>query len=161
MGPLLPAGPGRDKGGPGEGVQLYNYYVVQFKDPDHNLNCSFLFPWSADSPQGLALVMTTWQSHDSHIYYVTSGVGIGLYYAQKFGIVRKSILSSVLLLVWRGMCGCVLGERNVKWMDATTRETVLYGLSISEPHLHTFHALFCALKIGLIVQVYPEVRIFL
>jgi len=46
-------------------------------------------------------------------------------------------------------------------VDATTRETVLYGQSISEPHLHTFHALFCALKIGLIVQVYPEIRMFL
>ena len=57
------------------------------------------------------------------------------------------------------MCvGVCLGEGNVKWMQPPG-ETVLYGLSISEPHLHTFHALFCALKIGLIVQVYPEVRI--
>ena len=90
---------------------------------------------------------------------------MGFYYAQKFEIVRKKY--SVLLSVWRGMCevlghvcGCVLGEGNVKWMQPPG-ETVLYGLSISEPHLHTFHALFCALKVGLIVQMYPEVRILL
>jgi len=87
------------------------------------------------------------------------------HYAQKFGIVRKKY--SVLLSVWREMCDvlvhvyrCVLEEGNVKWMQPPG-ETVLYGLSISEPHLRTFHALLCALKIGLIVQVYPEVRIFL
>ena len=59
----------------------------------------------------------------------------------------NSILSSVLLSVWRGRCEvlvhvyrCVLGEGNVKWMQPPG-ETVLYGLSISESHLHTFHAL--------------------
>ena len=79
---------------------------------------------------------------------------------------QKSILSSVLLAVWRGrcevlghVCGCVLGEGNVKWWIQPPGETVLYGLSIFEPHLRTFHALFCALKIGLIIQVYPEVGI--
>ena len=56
------------------------------------------------------------------------------------------------------VCGCALGEGNVKWIQPPG-ETILYGLSISEPHLHTFHALFRTLKIGLVVQVYPEVRI--
>ena len=87
---------------------------------------------------------------------------MGFYYAQKFEIVRKKY--SVLLSVWRGMCevlghvcGCVLGEG--KWMQPPEKQHCKD--SISEPHLHTFHALFCALKVGLIVQVYPEIRMFL